>query len=701
MTRMLLAILLAVSCAPSRTVVKDGRTVPYEEAAQGDFATARAAQDAGKNEEAARLFAAFLQEYPDSELSDEARFRRGQSLSRAGRLPDAQKALQDLLENHPDSAYKRPAAVELGLVQARLGQPAQAAQSAQSAIQDMSEKEKNASAAALAQTYAQSGQAFDAMRWSARAVENAPEGPERQERLKEYAAAVEAAPAVDVAKVVAELDKRSPAWPAAALKLARVQLHVGDRIHASELAGELLGVTGAEGPYAEGARNVQHEVQAAAQVKPTLIGVVLPLSGDPVLKGFADQVLNAVALTLDLQNRGALQVEVADSKGDPEEAAQAVATLAQHGAIAILGPLGIAESMAAAARAQQLSVPIVSLSRAEGLTALGDYVFRDMPTASAQARALVEYAQKKLLVKSFGILHPESSYGEEMSHYFWDAVDAGGAEVRAYEHYPRRTTTFKPFIQHLVGRAPEDLAERQEYGEEAEKIAKEVTDPYRRRKALAQLKSQQAPVVDFDALFIPESASTVGLVAPAIAAEDVITGGCDAKELDIIKRTTKNEQLRTVQLLGTSLWDSADLTDERRGVARYVQCSIFVDSFYASSERPATKRFVDDYASAYHRAPGFLEAHAFDAAQLLKKALDERHPTSRQAMRDALGSLKKPLDGAAGETVFGKDREAQKPFFWLWVNRGQIIEFDPEGQPPVPPVGAEPPASPAKPPAKK
>jgi ABC-type branched-subunit amino acid transport system substrate-binding protein/predicted negative regulator of RcsB-dependent stress response len=700
MTRMLVvSLLLAVSCAPSRTVVKDGQTVPYEVAAQGDFAKARAAQDAGKNEDAAKLFAAFVQEYPDSELTDEARFRQGQSLSRGGKLQEAQKQLADLLENHPSSAYKKPAAIELGLVQAKLGQPLQP--SAQSAINDMSEKEKNASAAALAQTYAQSGQAGDAMRWSARAVESAPEGPEREARLKDFAAAVEAAPAQDVAKLVAELDKKSPAWPPSALKLARVQLHIGDRTHAAELAGEILGITGAEGPYAEGARNLQHEVQASGQVKPTLIGVVLPLSGDPVLKGFADQVLNAVALTLDLQNRGSLQVEVADSKGDPEAAAQAVETLAQHGAIAILGPLGIYEAMAAAARAQQLGIPIVSLSRAEGLTALGDFVFRDMPTASAQAKALAEYAQKKLLVKNFGILHPDSSYGDEMSRYFWDAVDSGGAEVRGYEHYPLRTTTFKPFIQHLVGRAPEDLAERQEYGDEAEKIAKEITDPYRRRKALAQLKSQQAPVVDFDALFIPDSARTVGLLAPAIAAEDVITGGCDAKELDIIKRTTKNDALRTVQLLGTSLWDSADLTDERRGVARYVQCSIFVDSFYASSERPATKKFVDDYASAYHRVPGFLEAHAFDAAQLLKKAVNEGHPGTREAMREALDSLKKPLDGAAGETVFGKDREAQKPFFWLWVNRGQIVEFDPEGQPPVPPVGAEQPASPAKPPGKK
>ena len=408
------------------------------------------------------------------------------------------------------------------------------------------------------------------------------------------------------------------------------------------------------------------------------------LTGD--LKGFADQALNGIALTLDLQGRGSLMVEVVDTKGEPDAAADAVDQLAQRGAIAILGPLGIAEGLAAATRAQQLGIPLLSLSRAEGLTALGEYVFRDMPTSSAQARAVAEYAQKKLNAKSFGILHPDSTYGDEMARYFWDAVDAGGSEVRAFEHYPLRTTTFKPFVQHMVGRSPADLEERQQFSDEAEKIMKEIKDPYRRRKALSQLRNQQAPLVDFDAMFIPDSARTVRLIAPAIAAEDVITTGCDTKELEVVKRTTKNEQLRTVQLLGTSLWDSPDLVDERSGVARYVQCSIFVDVFFANSERPATKKFVDDFNSAYRRSPGFLEAHAFDAATILKRVLDERRPQSRDDLRAALANLSKPFAGAAGDTVFAKDREAQKPFFWLWINRGNIVEFDPEGPPPVPPA---------------
>src|SRR5437667_436070 len=361
-----------------------------------------------------------------------------------------------------------------------------------------------------------------------------------------------AAPAQDVARFVADLDRGSPAWPAAALKLARIQLHMGDRAHASDLARDVL-ASQSQGGYADGARAVQQAAQGSG-VRPNLIGIVLPLTGD--LKGFADQALNGIALTLDLQGRGKVQVEIVDTKGEPEAAAEAVEQLAHCG---------------------------------------------------------------------------------------------------------------------VVGRSAADLEERQQFSQEVEKITREIKDPYRRRKALSQLRNQQAPIVDFDAIFIPDAARTVRLIAPAIAAEDVITTGCDTRELEVVKRTTKNEQLHTVQLLGTSLWDSPDLVDERSGVARYVQCSIFVDAFFANSERPATKKFVDEFSTTYRRPPGFLEAHAYDAAGLLKRVLEDRRPQSREELREALVNLRKPFEGAAGDTVFAKDREAQKPFFWLWINRGSIV----------------------------
>jgi len=679
---LLVAALLAACGGPARTVIVNGREVNYDDAANDVLRRGKQAQDAGRNDEALRTYREVIARFGDSSAADEARFREGQTLARMGKLQDAQVKLSDFLEKRPNSAFKKDAALELSSVQTKLGNPQAAAEAMKTAISQMSDAEKQQQARSIAETYAKTGDPGEAAKFAARALEAAQTPEERAARLVDYQNALQAAPGAMIAQLVADLDRRSPAWPPAALRLARLQLHTGDRAHADELARQILSEVNT-GPVAEGAQSIQLAVSSGAAVKPNLIGIVLPLSGE--YKALSDLMMNAVALAVDLQNRSGVQVSIKDSKGEPDAAAQAVEDLAREGAIAILGPIALAEGQAAAVRAQQLGIPVVSLSRAEGLTQVGEYVFRDMSTNSAQARAVAQYAQKKLGARSFGILQPDSPYGDEVTRFFWDALDGASAAVTAYEHYPQRTTTFKPFIQRLVGRTQEDLDERKEFSDEAQKIAQQISSPYQRRKALQALRNQSAPVVDFDALFIPDSARTVRLIAPAIASEDVITSGCDQRELEVVRKTTKSDKVRAVQLLGTNLWDNPDLVDERVGAAKYVQCAIFVDSFFAQSQRRATRKFVDDYDAAYHRAPGFLEAHAYDGAAILRKIIEERRPQTREDMRNALAGMKS-FDGATGDTVFGRDREAQKPLFWLWINRGNILEFDPEGPPPVPPV---------------
>ncbi|HMC34633.1 MAG TPA: ABC transporter substrate-binding protein [Myxococcales bacterium] len=681
---LLLAALIAACGGPARTVIVNGREVSYEDAANDVLGRGKRALAAGHTDEALKAFRQVIDRYDQSAAADDARFLEGQTLARAGKLQEAQAKLTDLLEKHPNTSFKKEAALELSAVQTKLGNTQEAAEAMRTAVSQMSDAEKQQAARSIADAYARTGEPGEAARFAARALEAAQTPEERAARLVDYEKALHAAPGPAVAQLVADLDRRSAAWPPAALKLARLQLHAGDRAHADELARQILSEVNT-GPVAQGAQSIQLALSSAGNVRPNLIGIVLPLTGE--YKALSDLMLNAMALAVDLQNRGGVQVSIKDSKGEPDAAAQAVEELVREGAVAILGPIALAEGQAAAVRAQQLGVPILSLSRAEGLTQIGEYVFRDMPTNSAQARAIAQYAQKKLGVRSFGILQPDSSYGEEVTRYFWDALDAGGSAVTAYDHYPQRTTTFKPFVQRLVGRTQEDLDGRKEFSDEAEKIKQQITNPYQQRRALTALRNQSAPVVDFDALFIPDSARTVRLIAPAIAAEDVITSGCDQRELEVVRKTTRNEKnLRPVQLLGTNLWNNADLVDERIGAAKYVQCSIFADSFFAQSQRRATRKFVEDYDAAYHRAPGFLEAHAYDGAAILRKVVEERRPQSRDEMRNALAGMGRAFDGATGDTVFGRDREVQKPLFWLWINRGTIQEFDPEGPPPVPPA---------------
>src|SRR5207237_684857 len=245
----------------------------------------------------------------------------------------------------------------------------------------------------IAEAYAKTGEPGEAMRFAARALEAAQTSEERAARLADYEKALHAAPGPAVAQLVADLDHRSAAWPPAALKLARLQLHAGDRAHADELARQILSEMNT-GPIAEGAQGVQLAISSGANVKPTLIGIALPLTGD--FKAFSEQILNAFALAIDLQNRSGVQVSVKDTRGEPDGAAQAIEDLAKDGAIVILGPIGLTEGSAAAVRAQQIGIPIVSLSATEGITQIGEYAFRDMLTKSAGARAVAQYAQKKL-----------------------------------------------------------------------------------------------------------------------------------------------------------------------------------------------------------------------------------------------------------------------------------------------------------------
>ena len=284
---------------------------------------------------AAQQFATFLQRYRDSELTDEAMFRRGQALAKAGKLPEAQAALQELLEKRPTSPFKTPAAVELASVQAQLGQKAGPPPPVVDTSR-MSEEEKNKAAAAMAEASARAGQWGEAMRWGARALETAP-AAEREGRVKFFEQALEAAPARDVAKLVSELDRKSPAWPAAALKLARIQLHVGDRAHAADLARDVLAAD-AQGPYADGARAVQQAAAGSETLRPTLLGVMLPLTGD--LKGFRRP--GAERDRPDARPPGPRQGAGGGRRfeGEPDAAAEAVEKLAQSGAIAILRPLG-------------------------------------------------------------------------------------------------------------------------------------------------------------------------------------------------------------------------------------------------------------------------------------------------------------------------------------------------------------------------
>jgi ABC-type branched-subunit amino acid transport system substrate-binding protein len=120
-----------------------------------------------------------------------------------------------------------------------------------------------------------------------------------------------------------------------------------------------------------------------------------------------------------------------------------------------------------------------------------------------------------------------------------------------------------------------------------------------------------------------------------------------------------------VTLLGTHGWeDLADHDNSLNGV-------LFSDSFYSDSFRPSTRAFVDAYQQAYGQMPGAVEAQAYDAGMLVRRALDAGASSRTDLWRrlHALG----PVDGATGEIDLTPDG-VRRTLFLLQVCDGKLQE---------------------------
>jgi ABC-type branched-subunit amino acid transport system substrate-binding protein len=490
------------------------------------------------------------------------------------------------------------------------------------------------------------------------------EGPARQAELAQCADDIDQLGFLEVARLREELRRDSPAFPLVLLKLAKVRWHLRDTDGATLEARELAERYPGTAPAAE-AQALLDRLARRARVQANVIGLAVPLSGR--FKGWGEAILQGASMGLG--EGGGWRVVVKDTRGEPEGAQQALEELAlAEGAVAVIGGVANAEAPRAAQAAQELEIPFLSLAKTEHITDAGGWVFRVMLTAEAQARALAEWAMARRGMRRFAVMVPNVPYGQELASAFWDEVEARGGEMRGAESYEHDRTTFAPQVKSLVGKLY--LDERPDYGEQVKEIVQEEKDPFRRRKALEKLREKIAPITDFDAIFVPDFAKNVGYVAPALAVEDVVTATCDPKEVEKIKKTTGREELQPVQLLGANGWNDPQLT-ERAG--RYVECAVFVDGFFAASERPETRKFVEAFQQKFGHPPSILEASAHDAARLIRAGL-ERGARSREALRQELAAVK-GLPGATGDLSFDERREVQKPLFFLTVENRQVREL--------------------------
>jgi len=352
---------------------------------------------------------------------------------------------------------------------------------------------------------------------------------------------------------------------------------------------------------------------------PTRLGLALPLSGKFQVVGEA--ALRAAMLAAGTPagsvaggSGGTLQLVLRDTATDAERAARGVAELTRGEAV--IGIIGAASPKAgpgAIAQASEDGIPVLALEDAApgALTTAFQMIHApDMRAAALGRQALKAGARR------FALLGPDSAVGKRLREAFRKAVTDGGGTIVAEATYVTGATSFAVPIGAL----------------------------------------KKAP---FDAVFVPDTAERLALIAPALAVADLWPQPWTA---ETAKRAAEQAKGRASKGAATKakpillLSTANDLSHKLLSNAgRYVQGALLCPGFYPDDSDPRARAFVEGYRAAYGRDPHATEAYAYDAVVAFQTAIRQGARTRGDLVK-ALGTANMPvLRGLTGNVTFGPD----------------------------------------------
>jgi ABC-type branched-subunit amino acid transport system substrate-binding protein len=386
-------------------------------------------------------------------------------------------------------------------------------------------------------------------------------------------------------------------------------------------------------------QEILNQMDALRNVQAQTVGVVLPLSGRNAPVG--QRALRGLEMGLGLHIPGSsFKLAVMDSEGNPDSARRGVERLVKEdNVIAIVGSLLSKTAPAVAAKSDELGVPTIALSQRSGLTEIGPTVFRNSLTSGMQVRALVRTAMEDLGMKKFAILYPNDAYGVEFTNIFWDEVLARGGQITAVQNYSNKETDFRLVVQRLAGTYFGEARQ-----DEFNIRLKELQHPEKKRSVRqSNVENVLSPIVDFDAIFIPDSVKAMGQISAMLSYSDI----------------------RNVKLLGTNLWNTKDVA---RRAGNFSNNLLFVDSLSPSTQDRS--RFMMEYKSIYGEDPSLIEIQAYDAGLILRQ-LVASGASSREDLTRKLTDLNR-FPGALGALSMNAEREIERPVTALTVEKGEV-----------------------------
>jgi branched-chain amino acid transport system substrate-binding protein len=591
--------------------------------AEAEVREAKDLEARGRKEAAKKKYREFLHARPDDALVPLVQLALGKILLAEQHDGEA-LALFSSVAQHPEPAVAEQGRFWGAVAEQRLGRHADAIEALAPMVgRTIEPKDTLLLLRTLGDAYRDEGKAFQALETLEQLqADNAlPQADRTSARNEIVEIVLQKASPADIRRALDELDPKGFAYPHVLVRA----LKDADAAHDLERTREMLKLLQEHNiPLDDELSAIALRAAAPSDANPAAVGALLSLSGRARRVG--EQALRGLMLAANLPGQGprpptAPTIVFRDDGGDPERAIQAVNELvSQHRVIAIVGPLDAQVAAVAGKRAQELGVPLLALTPGITPSKVGDMVFRYFPTPQAEAAALAK-AAKARGAKSFAVLYPDTAYGKALLEAFQEEATRVGVTQGPTQSYAAGATSF---------------------GTEAAALEKQ----------------------SFDALFVPDSAQQLALIAPALAAAGLwsATGaphaGATAREARAAARrgVETAKPTRNIVLLAPSIAFDANLP---KLAGRYLQGAMFSVSFDAQSGSAPVPEFVRKFQEAFGSSPDIYAAFAHDAYRLVRSAVDGG-ATTRTSLAARLPQAKD--DGAVtGTKGFTSSREASEP----------------------------------------
>jgi ABC-type branched-subunit amino acid transport system substrate-binding protein len=579
-------------------------SIAFSPEVEREFVEAMKFFRAGRMDTACAAFVRIIKEYPHSHRATSAYIMGGKAFYEYKNYRESIRLLKDLIDLYPQSSYIDDAYYSLGLNYYRMERYEDAASNLLTVVQ-MSQEPRLVS---------------------------------RSKKLLENITSTNLS--------LAELQLLQPDAKTEEMK-AFVTVRIAEKILRAgdfAVAGEMLHTVALMSPtikYVAEALSILEQIEKRGGVK---IGVALPLmlkDENPAARTVGIEFLKGIQIAVDEYNQNIpvkIALEVRDTERDPGIAVRQVVDLcSDENVSAIIGPVISSEVFAAAGIANERGVPLITpTATANGIAAIGPYIFQANPDYSIRGRNAAAFAYTTLGARKFAVLAPNDAVGKQTASAFIAEVDTLGGIIIDAQSYTPGTSDLRIELSTMRQKALEqlevptvDFGAKMRQSELNKFIAwgvnQRILDSVIERRLVAPvtlLFGERGKIIA-DSLKISTNLErmkydSLGLPVPNIDVIFVPIASLD--EIPVISSQLKFFNIQA-QVLGTGDWNDINTLDQNR---QYTDRTMFTVDTYTNFSSDLYRTFAAKYLRANNdKTPSTNVLFGYDVAKMVMQVISQ------------------------------------------------------------------------------